>query len=206
MGDNFTTGAQMDHDYTNGNGTNQNFVSADGVITLDLGTATNAPFTGNVFTPRVWNGRICSSGPVAPGVNYCSANINSTGVGAAMSASGTNNVAANDLVLEASALPNNSFGFFLTSQTQGSVSNPGGSQGDLCLGGAIGRYVGTGQIQNAGSTGEIALAIDNTQVPQPTGLVAVSAGETWSFQAWYRDAIGGSATSNFTDGYEITFN
>ncbi len=206
VGDNFTTGAQMDHDYTNGNGTNQNFVSADGVITLDLGTATNAPFTGNVFTPRVWNGRICSSGPVAPGVNYCSANINSTGVGAAMSASGTNNVAANDLVLEASALPNNSFGFFLTSQTQGSVSNPGGSQGDLCLGGAIGRYVGTGQIQNAGSTGEIALAIDNTQVPQPTGLVAVSAGETWSFQAWYRDAIGGSATSNFTDGYEITFN
>ena len=206
VGDNFTTGITMAHAYTNGTGANQNFVSADGVITLDLGAADNAPFAGGAFSPRVWNGVICSSGPIAPGVNYCSANINSTGVGASMGASGTNTVSANDLVLEASALPNNSFGFFLTSQTQGSVSNPGGSQGDLCLGGAIGRYVGTGQIQNAGSTGDIALAIDNTQVPQPTGLVAVSAGETWSFQAWYRDAIGGSATSNFTDGYEITFN
>ena len=34
---------------------------------------------------------------------------------------------------------------------------------------------------------------------------AVSAGETWSFQAWYRDAVAGTATSNFTDGYEIMF-
>ncbi len=206
VGDNFTTGTTMAHSYTNGTGANQNFVSADGVITLDLGAADNAPFAGGAFTPRVWNGVICSSGPIAPGSNYCTANVNSTGVGAAMSGSGTNAVSANDLVLEASDLPVNSFGFFLTSQTQGSVANPGGSQGNLCLGGAIGRYVGTGQIQNAGSAGAIALAIDNTQVPQPTGLVAVSAGETWNFQAWYRDAIGGSATSNFTDGYEVSFN
>ena len=206
VGDNFTTGITMAHSYTNGTGANQNYVSADGVITLDLGAADNAPFAGGAFSPRVWNGIICSSGPIAPGANYCSANANSTGVGASMGASGTNTVSANDLVLEASELPSNSFGFFLTSQTQGSVANPGGSQGNLCLGGAIGRYVGAGQIQNSGSAGEIALPIDNTQVPQPTGLVAVSAGETWSFQAWYRDAVGGSATSNFTDGYEITFN
>ena len=38
------------------------------------------------------------------------------------------------------------------------------------------------------------------------GLVAVQPGETWSFQAWYRDTVGGSATSNFSDGLEITFN
>ena len=76
----------------------------------------------------------------------------------------------------------------------------------LCLGGAIGRYVGPGQIQNSGSAGAISLAIDNTQVPQPTGFVTIAAGETWSFQAWHRDAVAGSATSNFTAGYEITFN
>jgi hypothetical protein len=206
VGDNFTTGITMAHSYTNGTGANQNYVSADGVITLDLGSATNAAFTGAPFTPRVWNGEICSSGPIAPGSNYCTANANSTGVGASMSASGSNSASANDLVLEANDLPVNSFGFFLTSQTQGFVANPGGSQGNLCLGGAIGRYVGTGQIQNSGATGSIGLAIDNTQVPQPTGLVAVAAGETWNFQAWHRDAVGGSATSNFTDGYEITFN
>ena len=90
-------------------------------------------------------------------------------------------------------------------QTQGSVANPGGSEGILCLGGAIGRYVGPGQIVNSGATGEVSLALDLTQTPQPTGFVSVQPGETWNFQAWYRDAVGGTATSNFTDGLEVQF-
>jgi len=206
VADNFTTGSQFNHQYTNGTGTNQNFSSADGVVTLDLGAGQNTPFSSGVFSPRVWNGQLCHGGPVAPGTNYCTANVNSTGVTGSMAASGSNIVANNDLVLEANDLPLSSFGFFLTSTVQGFVANPGGSQGNLCLGGAIGRYVGPGQIQNSGTTGSISLAIDNTQVPQPTGFVTIAAGETWSFQAWHRDAVGGSATSNFTDGYEITFN
>ena len=119
-----------------------------------------------------------------------------------MSASGSNIVADNDLVLRALGLPPNSFGFFLASTDQGFVAAPGGSQGNLCLGGAIGRYVGPGQIQNSGAGGTISLAIDNMQVPQPTGSVAIVAGETWNFQLWSRDISG----SNFTDGYEVTFN
>ncbi len=31
-------------------------VNAD--VTLTLGSATNVPFTGNVFSPRVWNGTV----------------------------------------------------------------------------------------------------------------------------------------------------
>ena len=131
---------------------------------------------------------------------------NSTGNAATMSASGSASVAANDLVLAASSLPQNAFGFFLTSLTQGFVQNPGGSQGNLCLGGSIGRYVGPGQVQNSGAAGAISLAVDLTQHPTPTGLVSVQAGETWNFTAWYRDAVGGSATSNFANGYEIVFN
>ena len=102
-------------------------------------------------------------------------------------------------------MPLNSFGFFLTSATQGLIANPGGSQGNLCLGGSIGRYVGPGQIQNSGATGAISLAVDLTQHPTPTGLVSVQVGQTWNFTAWYRDVVGGSATSNFTDGYQILF-
>jgi hypothetical protein len=124
-----------------------------------------------------------------------------------MAASGSANVAANNLVLEASDMPNNSFGFFVTSLTQGFVGNPGGSEGNLCLGGAIGRYVGPGQIQNSGGTGGISLAVDNTMQPSPTGFVMVAAGETWNYQAWFRDTTpAGPATSNFTDGLEITHN
>ena len=140
------------------------------------------------------------------GVSYCQPAVaNSTGVPAVMGASGSAVVASNDLVLEATDLPMSSFGFFLTSQMQGSVSNPGGSQGNLCLGGAIGRYVGPGQIQNAGAAGAISLVLDLTSTPTPTGLVSVAAGETWNFQAWYRDAVSGVATSNFTDGLEVAF-
>jgi hypothetical protein len=140
------------------------------------------------------------------GTNYCTPGVpNSTGASGEMSASGSASVGNNDLVLEASSLPNNAFGFFLTSMTQGSVPQPGGSQGVLCLGGSIGRYVGPGQVQNTGLTGGFSLAVDLTQHPTPIGLVSVAAGEVWNFQGWHRDAVGGVATSNFTDGYEITF-
>ena len=56
-----------------------------------------------------------------------------------MVASGSTSAAANSLTIGAQDLPNNSFGFFLASRTQGLVAGPGGSQGTLCLGGAIGR-------------------------------------------------------------------
>lgn len=140
------------------------------------------------------------------GVEYCSPAVpNSTGAAARMSATGSAEVAQNDLTLEASSLPSSSFGYFLTSATQGLVVNPGGTQGNLCLAGAIGRYFRPGQIMNSGSAGVISLAVDLNQHPTPVGFVAVQPGQTWNFTAWYRDAVAGNATSNFADGLEITF-
>jgi hypothetical protein len=139
------------------------------------------------------------------GTNYCTAVPNSTGNAASMSASGSAAVVANDLVLGADRLPLNAFGFFLTSATQGFVQNPGGSQGNLCLGSSIGRYVGSGQIQNSGAAGAITLSVDLTQHPTPIGPVPVQVGQTWNFTAWYRDAVGGVAVSNFADGLEVVF-
>jgi len=145
-------------------------------------------------------------GPVQAGTNYCGpAVINSTGRSATMSSTGSASASLNDLVLVASDLPQNSFGYFLTSRTQGFILTPGGSQGNLCLSGTIGRYVGPGQIQNSGTTGVISLATDLGQMPTPIGPVSVQVGEMWSFTAWYRDSVGGAAVSNFADGYEVTF-
>lgn len=143
--------------------------------------------------------------PGACGTNYCAANVNSTGSTGVISAFGSPIASANDITLEASSLPTSSFGFFLTSTSQGAVTNPGGSAGVLCLSGAIGRYVGPGQILNSGSSGSFSLQIDLTQTPTPVGPVSVLAGETWNFSAWHRDAVGGTTTSNFTDGLEIQF-
>ena len=57
----------------------------------------------------------------------------------------------------------------------------------------------------SGATGEISLQLDLTQTPTPTGFVSALAGEDWNYQAWFRDTVAGSATSNFTDGLEIVF-
>ncbi len=48
--------ATHSHTYTNGDGTNQNYSNGD--ITLDLGSASNVPFTNPIFDPRVWNGSV----------------------------------------------------------------------------------------------------------------------------------------------------
>lgn len=139
------------------------------------------------------------------GESYCNANPNSTGGTGEVSATGSAAVADNDVTLAASGLPPNVFGFFLTSETRGFVANPGNSEGNVCLGGAIGRYAGPGQILPSGPDGTFSLVLDLTQTPQPTGTVAIGAGESWNFQAWYRDTGAFGPTLNFTDALEITF-
>ena len=127
---------------------------------------------------------------------------NSSGSSASLSATGSSVVLANQVRLIASDLPLGSSGFFLASRAQGAPQAPPGSQGNLCLGGSIGRYVGPGQIQNSGASGSFSLAIDLTAIPQPLGSAQALPGETWRFQAWFRDA-GPTATSNFTDGLGV---
>ncbi|MEM6674382.1 MAG: hypothetical protein AAF726_16165 [Planctomycetota bacterium] len=139
------------------------------------------------------------------GMAYCNAAQNSTGATGRTRATGSRIASANNLTLAATNLPNNTFGFFLTSQSQGFVQNPGGSSGNLCLGGAVGRYVGPGQVKNSGLSGSFALQLNLSQTPTPNGLVAVQAGQTWNFTAWFRDSAGGSVTSNFTDGFAVSF-
>jgi len=138
------------------------------------------------------------------GTNYCTANVNSTGVTAVISATGSASFAANDLGLVCTRMPLNAAGYFLTSTTQGFTANPGGSAGNLCLGGAIGRY--SPQVMNSGATGSINLPVNLSALPTPTGPVAGAVGQTWNFQCWYRDSVGGTATSNFSNGLAVTLN
>jgi len=139
------------------------------------------------------------------GIPYCTVAPNSTGVGGALRASGSVQVADNDVTLTASALPGLSFGFFIVSPTQGFVVMPGGSSGNLCLSGLVGRYVGPGQIQQSNAAGTFSLGIDLTQIPTPVGFVSAMAGDTLNFQTWFRDSSPAGPTSNFTNGLEVSF-
>ena len=135
---------------------------------------------------------------------FCSpSNVNSTGTHGKMSASGSSDLAANDVTLRADDLPLDSFGFFVNSQTRDFITTPSGMI--ICVGAPAGRFIGPGEIQNSGAIGSISIPIDLTAIPQPNGPLAVQPGDTWHFQAWYRDSIGGTATSYFTDGVSVTF-
>jgi hypothetical protein len=135
------------------------------------------------------------------GSAYCGPAVaNSTGVPATISGAGSALAADNNLAVTAASLPPNQFGYFLAGQTQGFVVGPGGSQGNLCLAGNIGRY--NALVASSGAAGTLGIQVDLTSIPVNPPQPAL-AGETWSFQCWYRDANPG-ATSNFTPGLGVT--
>ena len=166
-----------------------------------------------------WNGTACDAGNFGPivdldgngtvdrcealGDTYCAPAVpNSTGIPGAVSILGSPDVATNDFKVSARDLPQGSLGYFLASTSPGSLGPIPGSAGTLCVSGSIGRGVGGG-VLSAGTTGTMIGAVDLTAMPQPTGAVAVQAGETWHFQLWHRDLA--PLNSNFTDAVAVTF-
>lgn len=176
------------------------------VVELDLTTGAATPLFSTGMNLVGIGGDVGGGMPPTIGTQYCSAVPNSTGAGAAIGATGSVAVAANDVTLTCTDLPANSFGYFLSGMTRALVMGPGGSQGDLCVGGNIGRFnrAAFNEIQNSGASGQFSLVIDLTNMPTAMGSVALVPGDTRTFQCWYRDA-NPAATSNFSDGVEIMF-
>lgn len=136
------------------------------------------------------------------GSSYCVAAPNSTGQPGAVMAVGSKVVARQELELCAYQLPMNAFGYFVVSPHQAYLVGVGGGQGNLCVGASTGRFLS--QLGHSGSSGVLCIDVDLSALPQPNGAVPAQPGQTWNFQCWHRDANPG-ATSNFTEGYSITF-
>jgi len=138
------------------------------------------------------------------GTSYCSDGLeNSIGASANIGMLGSPKVAEADLSITARDLPPHSAGFFFVSRTRVFHPFPPNCQGVLCVGGSIGRGVGGG-ILTSGAAGTFSGTVDLAAMTQPTGPVAVQPGETWYFQAWYRD-MNPTITSNLTDAVFVTF-
>lgn len=137
----------------------------------------------------------------ALGVTVCTpAAPNSTGGPGRLSAVGTAGAGADDLTLFVTSLPASSQCLLLVAPAVGSPVQPANSQGNLCLSGPIGRYAGqtfTSSIFGAG-----ALEVDLGALPGPNGAVTAMPGQTWTFQAWHRDA-NPLPTSNFTAAVSV---
>lgn len=175
----------------------------------------NPAFFGTITEFRVYGSALTdgevaanfAAGPDVAGVmasNYCGpAPLNSAGLAGVIEATGSGVVSANALTLRASDVPTNQFGIFIVSRDQGFVPGVNGSSnGNLCLGGAIGRYLGPGGSFIQPTTGgTFSLGLDLTQIPQGGGSVSAMPGETWNFQAWHRDGVG--LGSNLTDAVSV---
>jgi hypothetical protein len=213
-------GVGTGHAYTNGTGANQTYFGAN--LTIEAGASTAAAFTGNIYTPRVFNGTFCVSS-TATGTTFCDTMPpNSTGVATelagAMTAPG-----GSGLHLEATSGPAGEFGFFLIGTAPMDPGLPTGN-GFLCLdpGGAsifhgysvaggdqnsIGIFDASGILQNLAGTSSTGTGFDvpSTIPITPVSSIVIVAGSTFHFQVWHRDTPAGSGQSNLSNGLSVTF-
>lgn len=130
-------------------------------------------------------GCTCPVGSPAPCFNFYAPGgcLNSTGLGAILSASGTTSVANDNLVLTTTQMPVNKVGLMLTSQN----SNPGVpfQDGILCLAGQIKRY--PGKPTGAGGTFSYGPGLVNYSVNNFAPAFWILPGSQWNYQSWYRD-------------------
>ena len=138
------------------------------------------------------------------GTPECESEPNSTGATAQLTISGSKFVSENRLRLTASNMPLNEMGFFLIGASAAHIPHPGGHGGVLCLGGALGRYNAASQLRSTGNNGLFGINLDLTVSPSPFDSFMILSGETWHFQAWFRDNNPG-ATSNFTNSVKVEF-
>lgn len=142
----------------------------------------------------------CYSLALAQGIDgvgihpICASLANSTGQGASLELTGTNELASNGLEFYSRQLPADSFGYFLTGPN--TTFQPLGS-GLLCVGAPQFRY--SNFVLNSGPDGVVRFEIDAFNIPSGGAVVP---GRTDVFQYWFRDS---GSTSNLSDAVTVTW-
>ncbi|MEZ6016334.1 MAG: hypothetical protein R3F49_14550 [Planctomycetota bacterium] len=156
--------------------------------------------TGSIVEAAIDDVTITSVESTIPApTNYCTSNPNSTGGTGAISFSGSQRIADNTAMLLGQNFPAGSFGLFFFGNVQ--VQQPiVGSQGNLCVAGTTFRLP---IVQTDTFFGTVAYPMDFTS--PGTNAQVITGGSTWNFQFWHRDAVGGSATSNTSNGLSVEF-
>ncbi|MEZ6005130.1 MAG: hypothetical protein R3F33_13180 [Planctomycetota bacterium] len=193
-------GTWLDNGYT---GSDNEFLSWTNTTGMDVTVVIEVNvWSGSASNCNNYDLNILGSGGCGFSSTYCTANVNSTGVVSTIHGSGSLVAADNNFTLMSEDLPVDQFMYYIGSYGQDQVNNPGGSNGNLCVGGgmAIARFIdGTGLTTG----GVFSDSIDLSNIPLNTGsTVAIMAGETFNFQGWHRETGG---QSNFTPGLEVTF-
>ncbi|MCA9000418.1 MAG: FG-GAP repeat protein [Planctomycetes bacterium] len=183
-------------------------IRPDGVMWDELGTSVSigddyilvGDRAGRVPPAFVYGSAFVYELPL--GYESCAGTVNSTGVAAGLEVVGTGVADTNWVTLRALDVPASSVGMFLGSQTPLQPISLPNSQGDLCLGGSIYRFNDLSQLGFASASGVHEMRLET---PAPiAGAAPILAGESWSFQFWYRDRNPGS-TTNFSSSRRVQF-
>ncbi len=186
------------------------FWGSDDFHLLPGSSAINA---GNPLSPLDSDGSLADSGayPFDPqwcgegctgvvGSVSCGTFPNSTGFPAQLTGLGSTDIATNRLILNATGMPSDQIGYFLTTRTPDFIPFFGGSQGVLCLGGSLLRF--NAEILFSGTQGAFSYRPDLLALPNGS---MVHTGERWYFQAWYRDTLAGVGQSNTSSALAVDF-
>lgn len=173
-------------------------VTGDGLRDVAIGIpgfdGPAGPDSGQIV---VYSGLSC-----VPPSNYCISEKNSSGTWSFMAWSGSQSIAANDLVLMATGCPPNKLGLFFYGPAK--VYSPIGD-GNLCVGdGGLGLFRVQPVVMIDGA-GVAATPLDLNALPASSGAGEILLGSTWNFQFWFRDPQGGAEGFNFSDGLEVSF-
>jgi len=181
----------------------------NGRMTALYGSGYTSTWFGVVWTDSAGVGNIEAAtyalyegfGP-SIGTRYCNPAVpNSTGIGGRVEAQGAGYAGGFPLHLVAYDLPQGVFCYFLASPATAATTTPATS-GVVCVGNPLSRFNAPGQVGNTGGAGRIDLDIDTLAIPLPSGgVLALTSGTTFNFQAWYRDG----ATNNLTDAVAVLF-
>lgn len=133
------------------------------------------------------------------GTSYCESTVNSSGVAATISMSGSLSVAAGDTALLAAGAPAGRPGLFFYGLQPAQI--PFGD-GWLCVSPFAPGLIRLPPVQLVAPDGTAELLLDLTRLPPSA---PIGAGTTAYFQFWFRDLPAGGSGSNLSDGVQATF-
>jgi len=154
-------------------------------------------YSSGTQTCNVYDLTLIGTGPAPIGTAFCDVLPNSSGAVGVLWVTQTPVVQDPTLRIHVAPLPLGSFGFMLMSR--GTTAGVPISAGRLCLDLAtLLRFQQT--LVNSGAFGSVSFPF-----PWQNAPVQILVGETWHFQYWHRDVLGGIVGANFSRGLSLQF-
>ena len=145
---------------------------------------------------------VCAVGAPCGNTDPNAGCANSTGQGARLlPVAGNNSVMADSLLLRADQLPPITYALFFMGPAEGPAV-PLGS-GLRCVEAPLYRF--SLNITNGAGEADLGPGLSAFAAAQFPSIGQITAGSTWRFQGWYRDAFSSCTSSNVTSALAVTF-